>query len=66
MNKLLIAISLILTAVSAYAGILGILVTSKPVITVTGQQAWSCTYNVAGHNTTIIIKQMCPASMEFE
>jgi hypothetical protein len=66
MKKILFSVALILMATYTYAGIMGVLVSSRPVITVTGQQAWSCTYNVAGHNTTIILKQMCPVSMEFE
>lgn len=65
MSKLL-PIALFLTATSAYAEILGVLVHSEPIITVTGQQAWRCTYNVAGQNTTVILKQMCPPSMQFQ
>jgi hypothetical protein len=58
--------ALLLAAASASAAILGVLVHSEIITTVTGQMAWRCTYNVAGQNTTIILKQMCPPSLQFE
>lgn len=65
MNKLFSA-ALILATASAHAGILGVLVNSESVTTVTGQLAWRCTYEVAGQHTTLMLKQMCPPSMQFE
>ena len=61
-----LVLAIIFAATSASASILGVLVKSEPTTTVTGQMAWRCTYSVAGQYTTIILRQMCPVSMQFE
>ena len=65
MHKSLV-LALVVAASSASASILGVLVKSEPTTTVTGQLAWRCTYSVAGQYTTIILREMCPVSMQFE
>lgn len=64
-------ITLILTAAMLFiaptqAAILGILVSSEITTTVTGMSAWKCTYSVAGRNITVVLKEICPSSMNFE
>jgi len=65
MKKLLV-VALLGIAQPACAGVIGVLVNSEPIITISGQSAWRCTYNVAGRITTIILREMCPVSEEFE
>ena len=60
------AVITLLSATAASAGVLGILVNSEITTTVTGMSAWKCTYSVAGENVVVILKNICPASMEFE
>ncbi len=64
--KKLISLTLVFVSLSAFAGILGVLQSSEPITTVTGQAAWRCTYNVGGQLTTVVLREICPPSMEFE
>ena len=66
MKSLLIAGSLSVFALCAVAGVLGILENSQPVTTVSGQAAWRCTYNVGGQKVTVVVKNVCPPTMQFE
>ena len=44
----------------------GYLVRSESIVTISGLLAWSCTYEVGGTFQTVILRDWCPMSMEFE
>lgn len=60
-------LALLLTgSACAYAGMMGFLVHSEAATSVTGKLVYRCTYSVAGNNTTVILPNICPPSMNFE
>ena len=64
--KTTIAALLVLFSTMSNAGILGVLTRSETTTSVTGKLVWKCTYRVAGNNTTVVLRRMCPVSMQFE
>ena len=65
MRKLVFGAMLLALAPSAIAAT-GYLVKSEFVSTITGKTAWKCTYNVWGRYVTVMLKDNCPSSMEFD
>ena len=65
-KNILTAVVALLAATASSAGVLGVLIHSELTTTVTGMSAWKCTYSVAGKNVVVILRDMCPASREFE
>ena len=57
---------LFIGASSVLAAMLGVLESSEATTTVTGQSAWRCTYNAGGQKVTVILKKICPPTMQFE
>lgn len=47
------------------SAVLGILIGSTPVVLPGGQMGWQCTYTVSGQTVNVLIRGMCPATMEF-
>ncbi len=63
MKTLIVSLVFFVSAVAS-AQILGVLVNSRPVTTLTGV-GYECTYSVGGTTTTIVLGYLCPPTMQF-
>jgi hypothetical protein len=65
--KKAIAVALLLSASTAFAAVMGILVRSEAAQSPAGTAyGWNCTYSVSGRNVTVFSKNVCPPSMMFD
>ena len=65
-NCVALVVLAVITATVAAAGILGVLVNSKPTASITGKLVYECTYRVGNQVTTVVLPYLCPPTMQFQ
>lgn len=60
-----LAMSMLMFAGVAYAGVFGTLIMSQPTTSIGGQLVMRCVYSVNGQQAAVIVQGSCPLTMYF-